>query len=393
MRRIAAVAVGVASALSAATWVVEARAERFAPIGPELLADPGFARGLDAWTVYERGGAKVIASADGVTLDVSGCPHDPDLRACQASIEQVIPYSGVDPVEVSAELTRSTFRDGVAYVLVADRDARGLALSFDWEIGKDHQLFPPSPWAPYHAVQHPHPGTAAVAVRLVRMGVDGNLAARGVSLRPVREKGLFRALTAALQVAWVAFFAWIAVLTWRIAPRPRLHAATLALAVVIIAALVAPMPDIAVTPSEIAAARPDAPVAGPASAPSTSVAPIPRSPPAWLRVGRGLRAAFPSDERDHFALFAALGALAAIAWRGTPTWVVGATVVGFAALTEALQWFTAHRTAGLDDLATDSVGIGVGMVGAIAVGALQSWLASGGPAAGSRDDGAGPSRG
>jgi hypothetical protein len=352
--------------LCAATWLVQVRAPRFEPIGAELLADPGFERGLDAWRVRARGTGEVTVEDRAATLRVSGCV--PASRPCEARIEQVIPYSGTTPVQIVGDLDPADPSSGTMWLMVIDRDAFGRALSPDWVMAERFDVLRTSGWTPHRVVLRPHPGTASITVRAVRIGREGDVRVRDPSLRPVRERALYRDLTVALLVAWTLFFGAIAAVTATAAPRRGMHAATIALAVGILAALMAPMSDIATTEAETLAAR-----EGPPTLVGSAI-PSPGKP--WIHAARWLRATFGSDDLNHAGLFLALALAAAVSWPRADRPRLCLRLVAFAAATEVLQLFTSDRSPGLTDVGVDGVGVALGLGLAVAGRALRRAIAA-----------------
>ena len=68
------------------------------------------------------------------------------------------------------------------------------------------------------------------------------------------------------------------------------------------------------------------------------------------------------DKLDHFAAFGSLSSMAALGW-GWARWrAVAAALVAYGVLIEWVQSFIPSRTAELDDLLADGVGIALGLL-------------------------------
>lgn len=340
--------IAIAFVLSFATWLVQARPERFEPAGPQLLVDPEFAHGFTGWKVRGRGAGRVEWWGREVGLTLTGCVAKAPKSTCEATLIQAVPYTGTDPVEIKAELLGG---GATAGLFVTDRDARDLLLSPTWQKGRTALAAPfTSGWREHRSIIRPRTGTASLDVRVVNIGTDGTLGARSPSARRVRERPLFVALTAVLKLGWAGYFAAIAFVTSRRAQGRRLPGTALVAAVVVILAALGPLQELAPTQAE------RAPTLQGASAEASHA-----DPPPWLPLVHALRTAIPSDDAGHVGMFLFLSVVTAAAWPASPRLALATRLLGFAAVTEVLQWFTTIRAPEVRDLAADSLGIGVGL--------------------------------
>ncbi len=322
----------IAAALCAFTWLSEVYMDPVAPVGSELLSNP--------WVPYVRDGGRVSAAVDGFRLGVSECE-----ALCEARIDTSFPYVSTAPLQVTARLHGADAEDGPTYLLVADRNDADLMLSADWVVAT------PTGDA-YRAVLWPHPGTTQVGVRIARGGRigDGDLDVSDISARRVEVVPAQRAFSVAVRVGWLAWFVGAARALWTRSARPRVFAFAVALALLGVGALLAPLPESAMTQAERAAERV-----------ATTGGMARPEPLVHVRLARALRVAAPSDELNHTALFFAASAVAFLCWPRAPLLQVVLGLLLAGGITEVLQWFTAARSPTADDLGWDTLGTGLAL--------------------------------
>lgn len=355
--------------LVAGTWSVQTTWERYNLVGPELLDDGGFERGLEAW---ESGGYGGEARAEDGAVVLSVTPPC-ERPTCGAILLQDLPVPEAEILVLGA----STATEGVGgpitsvgelnvYLVPRGADGTGLwdeALTVVSQSGT-------SPWTAQRFGMDVQPHWTSLTVLVQLRAAEGLARADDVTLRTATPRAVWRLALDGLAGGWlVAAFGTLVALART--PGTRFRGAFVAACIAGLGLLVLPAryvdgavdavvaafeaePEAIVTPPprvEAAPATP-APAASPAKREPGEAAPMPDE-----SVLRGtLREAAP-----HFSLFVLLGALAALAFPGAPTAGLAIRMLAFAGTTEVLQLFTPDRGPSVEDIVADTAGVALGL--------------------------------
>lgn len=265
---------------------------------------------LGEWDTRRQGG-DVSLAGDAATLTVDGCAAK---EPCFVVLSQVVPRH--DAITVSAVLAGAGPSAGL---YVAARNAAGKRLAPGWIPARVS-----GPSGVHRSTIRPPRGAADVEVRLALAGHAGTLVARDVRARPARERNV--ALVRAVQLGWIGLFAGVAGASARAARSRGLAGLAVVAGAGVVAATLAP-------------------------------------------VGGLLPASLPVDDVGHAVLLLVLAAIADATWPDLPRRGLGLRLLGFAAVTEVLQGFTADRAPELRDFAADALGIVLG------IGSRRAWAA------------------
>jgi hypothetical protein len=357
--------------LVAGTWSVQTSWERYDLVGPELLDDGGFDRGLEAWESGGYGGeARVEQGA--VVLSVTPPCERP---TCGAVLIQDLPVPDAGILVLGA----STATEGVGgpitsvgelnvYLVPRAADGTGLwdeALTAVSQTGT-------SPWTTerYGMDVQPHWTSLTVLVQL--RAAEGLARADDVTLRAATPRAAWRLALDGLAGGWlVAAFGTLVQLART--PGTRFRGAFVAACIAGLGLLVLPARYVdGAVDAMVAVFEAEAdPIVIPAAPSEVERADTPASPTAATTTKEPGEAAPMPDESvlrgtlreaaPHFSLFVLLGALAALAFPGAPAGGVGVRMLAFAGTTEVLQLFTPDRGPSLEDIVADTAGVALGL--------------------------------
>lgn len=348
-----------AIALLAATCLFWSRYDRYEPAGPMLLQAPGLADASRvAGDCTETNGCFVL------TVPANGKTARVDFTLPAATDYASIRVRGrikIDGVVVGKNLW------SCARLLLTQYD------SADKWISGDHGLISESgtkDWEAYEDVFEIFPGAVRVDLNLQQIGLSGTAMFDGIEAQPVRTRASFKWFRLLFSGLWI----YAAILYF---PRCRMNTRRLKIVILlnVVAILVGtlmPSKWISDATEKVAARMEEArkkaaqtkvvaPVAAPAPAPSKPLPVPPRHEEQF---------AMPAVEAHmmgHFTLFASLCFLvylsAALEGQHPSYFVkVGLDMLLFAAVTEALQFLTIDRTAGISDLRIDVYGMVLALI-------------------------------
>lgn len=200
-----ALGVVVLLALMAGTIAFFVLFDRYQAVGPQLLVNPDFSRGLEGWALTGRGRAE-LQSGGGVILEV----REPGAGV---ALRQSLPEPGrLRLLRLSGELEARAIDPGPRFwqrgrlVLVSlNAEQRMLPvphLAADLEGNRSLRTYRKVFTVPREAVD--------LQVRLQLIGATGRLVVRQVGLYEVRERPEYRRFRSLGMGLWIAALAWLA---------------------------------------------------------------------------------------------------------------------------------------------------------------------------------------
>lgn len=335
--------------LALVTVVLGVSYSRYRSVGPELLVNGDFSRGLDGWRVSGPSGAIALEQPRTVRLQSADQEH-------YVGLTQSIRDAGRFEL---LELSGTIRTDAVVAGKEAWHKARLILSSFDQEglwIPAPHlvaALVGNRPWQRYAMVFQVIPEARELQVSIQLARAVGRVWVRDLSLREAEEKPVYVFLQAGVFGVWGAFLAWLMVPLIVACPRNLLRGALivsmlLVLSGTLLAGSYRQVLERDMTDAYQAATSPGAPVA--------ETQPPGRSGRAvvWERIRN-------AGNAGHFVVYGLLGislaaAFPARAWRPL---MLELGMVGGA--TELLQFFIEGRTPLVGDWLLDLLGAAAGL--------------------------------
>ena len=350
--------------LSVVTVLVGVTYSRYRSVGPELLVNGDFSRGLEDWRVSGPSGAIAVEPPRTVRLQAADREHYVGLTR---------PFHDPGRFEL-LELSGTIRTEAVVAGKEAWHKARLILSSFDqegaWMPGAHLvvALEGNHPWKRYATVFPVIPEAEELRVSMQLARVSGKAWVRDLSLREAVEKPLYVFLQAGAFGLWGVFLVWLMVPLVVACPRNLLRGALVVSMLLVLSGTLLPgsyrrVVERDMTEAYQATTSPEASVA------ETETLGRPDRVVVWDRIRNAGKA-------GHFVLYGLLAMSLAAAFPARPrkTLILELGMMGGA--TELLQFFIEGRTPLVGDWLLDLAGAGAGL------GLVTVWRRATSPTAG-----------
>ncbi len=322
-------------------------APRYDIAGPRLLNNGDFEGGLKGWTAQ---GVKGAVTADNGVAVLNN--HDPSRSV---NILQTLAAVPGQEHLLTAEAATKGVRQGAkswhaARVFLVGRTAEGKSLYSTRHVLV--KLTGDNPWRRYSYAFTVTNNVKEVAIGAQLILATGVLKLRNMRLVPVRERAAFRATADALLVIWAVVFAWIGVSFLRGAEISFVRGSTAVVTLVIIAGVMIPGPVKNEVLTMMWSAYGELQSALAEGFPGFEK--LEWGEPEFLGVDTG--------QAGHFTMFFVLSLLVRFVRTTDQRGFQFLSLLLFAAITEALQYFVPSRQPEVGDLLFDTGGILVAFI-------------------------------
>jgi VanZ family protein len=335
--------------LTAVTVTLGVAYSRYRSVGPELLVNGDFSRGLDDWRLSGPPGAIAVEPPRTVRLQAADMEHYVGLTQAIHDARRF----------ALLELSGTIRTEAVVAGMEAWHKARLILSSFDQEgqwIPAAHLvagLEGNHPWQQYATVFPVIPEAEELQVSIQLARATGRVWVRDLSLREAVEKPLYVFLQAGAFGLWGVFLAWLMVPLVVTCPRNLLRGALIVCMLLVLSGTLLPGSYRRVVERDMTDAYQSATSPG-ASVAETQPPDRPRSIEVWDRIRN-------AGKSGHFVLYGLLGISLAVAFpaRAWRTLMLELGMMGGA--TELLQFFIEGRTPLVGDWLLDLAGAGAGL--------------------------------